>query len=209
MRNSASYRKEAWELLTSNFWILFLVFLVFYATQFVAGALYEVEIEVLSLIVMLLLMPLGYGLHWVCLSFAREQPISVKDIVEPYLSGYQFLRVLASNVVVSILIFLWTLLFVIPGIIKGFSYSMVPYIMKDDDDISVLDAITLSRKIMDGNKWRLFKLYVTFIGWGIVILLTFGLAAFFVVPYVNVAMSCFYNDIKEKYEEDQAFYSAF
>ena len=60
---------------------------------------------------------------------------------------------------------LWSLLFIIPGIVKSFSYSMTPYILYENPNLSANEAITESRKIMDGNKGRLFCLQFSFIGW--------------------------------------------
>ena len=69
------------------------------------------------------------------------------------------------NLLVGIFTFLWSLLFVIPGLIKSYSYSMTPYILSEDPRITPMDAITESRRIMDGNKFRLFCLHFSFIGW--------------------------------------------
>lgn len=71
------------------------------------------------------------------------------------------------NFFMALFTVLWFLLFVIPGIIKSFSYAMTPYIMAEDPNIGARAAITKSRKIMDGNKWRFFCLGLSFIGWGI------------------------------------------
>lgn len=133
----------------------------------------------------------------------------MKDIVEPYLTLNTFLKTIAVSLVMTIFLILWTLLLIIPGIIKSFSYAMVPYILKDQPDVKVLDAITQSRKLMDGNKWRLFKLMFSFIGWILLIPLTLGFAIFWVGPYLEVAISRFYDDIKEKYMRDQEFYQNF
>ena len=62
-------------------------------------------------------------------------------------------------------LFLWSLLFVIPAIIKSYSYAMTPYILSENPQMSANDAITESRRLMDGNKWRLFCLEFSFIGW--------------------------------------------
>ena len=73
------------------------------------------------------------------------------------------------NLLVGIFTFLWSLLFVIPGIIKSFSYSMTPFILAEHPEISENAAITRSRELMDGNKWRLFCLMLSFIGWELLI----------------------------------------
>ena len=71
------------------------------------------------------------------------------------------------NILIGIYTFLWTLLFVIPGIIKSFSYAMTPYILYEHPEYSPNEAITKSREIMSGNKFRLFCLYFSFIGWSL------------------------------------------
>ena len=104
--------------------------------------------------------------------------------------GLQFLT--------SLYIMLWTLLFVIPGIIKSFSYSMAPYILEEDPSLGVNEAITLSREMMDGNKWRYFCLNLSFIGWAILCLFTFGIGFFWLTPYVAAANAAFYREISGK-----------
>ncbi|MFA7020177.1 MAG: DUF975 family protein [Bacilli bacterium] len=95
---------------------------------------------------------------------------------------------------------LWYLLFFIPGIIKSFSYSMIYFIQLDNPDMHYEDIITRSRKIMDGNKWRLFCLYLSHIGWYILVFLTFGILSFWVEPKVNLAKYAMYQEIKHNYE---------
>lgn len=71
------------------------------------------------------------------------------------------------NLLMGIFIFLWSLLFIIPGIIKRFSYAMTPYVLAENPQMTAKQAITRSRWLMDGNKWRLFCLNFSFIGWGL------------------------------------------
>lgn len=71
------------------------------------------------------------------------------------------------NFLTALFTFLWTLLFIIPGIIKRYSYAMTPYIMAENPGMPANDAITQSRYLMDGNKWRLFCLELSFIGWAL------------------------------------------
>lgn len=93
---------------------------------------------------------------------------------------------------------LWTLLFIIPGIIKSFEYSIIPYILADDAEISSKDAFLKAKEMMKGNKWRLFKLEFSFIGWAILCVLTLGIGTFFLVPYINAASAEFYTELKNK-----------
>ncbi len=111
-------------------------------------------------------------------------------------------RTVGTMILRNIYICLWTLLLVIPGIIKWYSYAMVPYIIADEDDISPRQAITLSRKMMDGNKWKLFVLQLSFIGWFALSVLTFGLVgAFYTNPYYYSTMAQFYLTVKEEAED--------
>ena len=99
------------------------------------------------------------------------------------------------GVLYSIFIALWTLLFVIPGIVKSYSYSMAYYIKLDHPEYTPTQAITESRKLMDGNKMRLFCLHLSFIGWAIVCCFTFGIGTFWLIPYMNAANAEFYQDL--------------
>jgi uncharacterized membrane protein len=92
--------------------------------------------------------------------------------------------------------FLWSLLLVVPGIIKSFEYAMIPYILADDPEISCKEAFAKSKELMKGNKWRLFKLELSFIGWAVLCVVTFGVGAFFLAPYLNAATAEFYAELK-------------
>ncbi|WP_312832371.1 DUF975 family protein [Sedimentibacter saalensis] len=87
---------------------------------------------------------------------------------------------------------LWTLLFVIPGIIKAYSYRMVPYILGDNPNIGANEAITLSRKMMDGNKFEAFVLDISFLGWYLLGLLALVIGMLFVNPYYDATCAQLY-----------------
>ena len=102
----------------------------------------------------------------------------------------------------DIFLFLWSLLFIVPGIIKSFSYAMVPYILADNPGLSATEAITLSRKMMDGNKWRMFVLDLSFIGWMFLSACTLGiLGIFYVNPYMYSTHAELYNALKNRVAE--------
>ncbi|MCR5790803.1 MAG: DUF975 family protein [Lachnospiraceae bacterium] len=101
-------------------------------------------------------------------------------------------------------LFLWTLLFIIPGIIKAYSYALVPYIRADQPELGANDTITLSRHMMNGNKWKMFVFDLSFIGWLLLGVLTCGvLNVFYVNPYINCSRAELYRTIKAEYEENQ------
>ena len=91
--------------------------------------------------------------------------------------------------------FLWTLLFIVPGIIAIYSYSMTSFILAENPDLTPDEAVAESKRIMQGNKWRLFCLNFSFIGWDILCGLTFGILSFWVGPYKNAATAAFYRSI--------------
>lgn len=105
---------------------------------------------------------LGYAIF--NLKLVDEKNAEFKDLFS------QFHRLgdgFCMNFLVGLYTLLWSLLFVIPGIIKTYSYAMTPYILAENPGMTASDAITKSRRIMDGNKWRLFCLGFSFIGWGL------------------------------------------
>ncbi|MDO4731076.1 MAG: DUF975 family protein [Clostridia bacterium] len=96
----------------------------------------------------------------------------------------------------GILIFLWSCLFVIPGIIKLYSYSMAYYIAIDNPDLKWNECITKSREMMKGYKWKLFVLDLSFIGWYFVGSLVCGIGSLWVYPYNFQARALFYEQIR-------------
>ena len=107
-------------------------------------------------------------------------------------------RNIGTLLLVGIKLTLWTILFIIPGIIKTYEYAIIPYILADDPEISSKDAFKKAKQMMKGNKWRLFKLEFSFIGWLILCVLTLGIGTFFLIPYVNAAAAEFYVELKNK-----------
>lgn len=101
----------------------------------------------------------------------------------------------------ELFIALWSLLLVVPGIVKSYSYAMAFYIRQEKGGAKTeaIDCITQSRKMMDGHKWQLFCLDLSFIGWYIVGALCFGFGVLFVMPYHEVARANFYEALKAKY----------
>lgn len=112
-----------------------------------------------------------------------------------------FVPVLVLYILQAIFTFLWSLLFVIPGIIKGYSYSQTYYIYKDvnqkdeANNLNYLDYITLSRELMNGHKFEMFVLQLSFIGWWLLVSVTFGIAAIWVYPYYQTTMSAYYKNL--------------
>lgn len=146
----------------------------------------------------LLVGPLAVGQATYFLKDARHQ----QPPFETAFDGFKnYGRNLGSILLMYVFIFLWSLLFVIPGIIKAISYAMTPYILADNPNIGAKDAIDESRRMMDGNKGKYFVMMLSFIGWMILSVLTFGiLYVLYVGPYMTASIANFYNELKKKDE---------
>ena len=105
---------------------------------------------------------------------------------------------LLAGLLVDLFTALWSLLFIIPGIVKSCSYAMTFYILNDRPELSAMDAITESRRMMNGHKADLFILHLSFIGWIFLSILTCGLLLFYVKPYMAAANAAFYESIKPR-----------
>lgn len=118
-----------------------------------------------------------------------------------YFRGPDWWRLILLYVITSIFTFLWTLLLIIPGIVKGIAYSQTYFVYKDANDrsmnnnYSLTDYITKSQQLMMGNKWRYFILQLSFIGWWIVGFITIGIGFIWIYPYYKLTMANFYRDL--------------
>ena len=111
----------------------------------------------------------------------------------------------AAQLLATLYIFLWTLLLIIPGIVASFSYAMVHYVLADDPDLTAREALARSKKIMEGNRFRLFCLVFSFIGWDILCIFTLGIGYLWLIPYQEAAIAAFYREISgtEKLHVDE------
>lgn len=109
-----------------------------------------------------------------------------------------FGKALWLRIRMAIFTFLWTLLLIVPGIIKSFSYSMAGFIMAENPEISAKEAMRVSEEMMRGNKWRLFCLSFSFIGWNILACLSLGIGYLWLTPYMNAATASFYDEISRE-----------
>lgn len=104
---------------------------------------------------------------------------------------------IVTYILETIFVFLWSLLLIIPGIIKSYAYAMSMYLV-NDEGLSGTEAITKSRELMHGNKWKLFCLDLSYIGWWILCILTFGILTLWVNPKFETARYLFYLHISGK-----------
>ena len=100
----------------------------------------------------------------------------------------------------NVFVFLWSLLLIIPGIVKMFSYAMTEFILEEHPELSANEAIDHSRAMMKGHKFDLFWLVLSFIGWGILCIFTLGIGFLWLIPYMQTSIAGFYEDVKADYE---------
>ena len=164
------------------------------------------------------------GVLWISIDLARGGKLSfkVEEILQAFTSKISW-KVVITYVLVLIYTTLWSLLLIVPGIIKGISYSLTFYIFKDNPDLSPNEAITLSRKMLDGYKQQVFRLSLSFVGMGLVIFIiamilisAMGLTnsgsdtvaiilimlptILWLAPYMYTSLAIFYDDVKRNYE---------
>lgn len=128
-------------------------------------------------------------------SRSYEAKCDMREITYAFKSNY--LNVIKIMFFKNLFTFLWTLLFIVPGIIKRYEYSMIPYILSENPDIDMQKAFEESKRLTDGQKWQMFVLDLSFIGWGILGTLTFGLLGiFFVSPYSYLTKAGLYRRLR-------------
>ncbi len=106
-----------------------------------------------------------------------------------------FGRALGLRFLMAVKIFLWALLFIIPGIVAAYRYAMAPYLLAENPDLTVPEAIEQSKQMMSGNKGRLFCLQFSFIGWYLLAAITSGVGWIFLAPYTKSANTAFYMEL--------------
>lgn len=133
-------------------------------------------------------------LKWAAIDTISGVPFTLKTVFEDFMLKHGK-KVVVANFWVALYTFLWTLLFIIPGIVKGAAYSMTNYLMKRDEQLSAKEAIILSQQLMKGYKIEYLILRISFIFWSYVTMLSFGLASFYVLPYISVTEALFFDQI--------------
>lgn len=156
----------------------------------------EIYSNVSSLAVTVICIPLQYA---VIKSFLRQ--LRGENIELGWLFKEFNLRIWSTIILKYIYTILWSLLLFVPGIIKYYSYAMTEYILADNPEMKNNEAIELSMTMMDGYKWRLFLLDLSFLGWLILSIFTLCIGLFWLEPYMMSARAAFYEERKKEYEQ--------
>ena len=140
------------------------------------------------------------GLTYFLVNFITDKKYSIDDL---FYFAKDFLKGLIVSLLSGIFISLWSLLLIIPGLIKVLAYSLIPMIMSDEKykDLGYMDTLKLSESMMKGHKWEYFLLGLSFIGWHILAIFTLFILELWIVPYQQVATTKFLYEVKNEYEK--------
>lgn len=147
------------------------------------------------LAVIFILGPLGVGYDNALRVFYESGDTDATSNMFSIATG-NYLHIVWTYVLMTVKIFLWTLLLIVPGIIKSYAYALTPFIVVEHPELSASEAIAESERLMEGHKFDLFWLQLSFIGWFILCLLTMGIGFFWLEPYAETSFVAFYEDIK-------------
>lgn len=186
---ASDYRERAWAALRGKWGTMALITLIYMIIVSTCSVIPAVG-QTASL---LITGPFALSLATLSLTVLRGGEIKVEMLFDGFRN---FVSAFLLQLVNSLLVMLWSLLFVIPGIVKAYSYAMSTYILADNPEMSQAECRKESMRMMQGHKWRLFCLQFSFLGWSILCALTFGILSFWVAPYMNTATAAFYEDLK-------------
>ena len=186
----AELKSAAKEQIRGKIGILFVMFLIIFTISLVCTF-----IPLIGGIASFIITPaFSLSLCMIYLKLTRNENISVGNIFDGFnITG----KALWLYILTAIFTFLWSCLLIIPGIIKSFAYSMSYYVLADNPELTAREALKKSQEIMNGHKFDLFVLGLSFIGWYFLVGITFGIAAIYVIPYMSATTANFYNSIKE------------
>lgn len=189
--NRAELKAKAKAQIKAPFWNLVVIILL---TTLLCGIPYA------SLVIV---PALSLSMCMIYLKVVREGQVEIGDLF----SGFHKLgRAWWMNFLIGLFTSLWSMLLVIPGIVKGYSYSMAYYVLADNPELTARQAIKESMRIMEGHKMELFVIHLSFLGWQLLSLVTFGLSTFYVTPYMSATVANFYENIKGGYAAAEPVY---
>ncbi len=155
--------------------------------------------NLVSILGNMLVFILEIGLTTYMVNFITDKKYEFKQIFSKFKNWKQILVVYWHQ---TVMVFLYTLLLIIPGLIKSFAYALVPYILADDNEMTSTEILKLSEDMMNGHKMDLFVLMLSFLGWHLLAIFTLGLLELWIIPYQTTATTKFLNDIKENYNSN-------
>ncbi len=190
MKTNYELKRAALASLKGNWGLAIGAFFIVYLIQ---GAVSYLP-DAASLLSLVIGGPFMLGVASFSLAYARNEEPRFEQVFDGF---KEFGRALGTYILMALIVFGLTLLLIIPGIIAALSLSMTFFILADDPNISVGDALDKSHQMMKGHRWKLLGLYLSFIGWFFLSLLTLGIGFLWLAPWVKISVAHFYEDIKD------------
>lgn len=187
----AAIKRKAHKLFTAYYWpcvgILFLAMVMLYGLP---NAPY---IRALGIFI---IPPLAIGRAMFCLKVYRGEKPGPEELFEPF---KRYGHNLGGILWMTLFIILWSLLLVVPGIIKGFAYCFTTCLLEDYPTLPAKDALKMSMKLTKGHKMDIFVMSLSFIGWGLLCFVTAGLVMiFYAGPYFNISLAGLYDEVRKE-----------
>lgn len=143
--------------------------------------------------------PYTLGVATFSLSLAREEDARFEQVFKGF---NNFASALGLYFLMSIIVFLFMLLLIVPGVIRAIAYSMSYYIMADNPEMGAMEVLDESKRMMDGYKMKYFRLLMRYFGLAILCIFTLGIGFLWLAPYIQVTNAKFYEDLRNNPEEE-------
>lgn len=193
MMSNSEIRSNARQTLSGNWLNAVLACLIYCGIVSAVGSIFGMSILIMG--------ALTFGLYLYFLTLYRDEIGDFNLLFKAFsFSGQNlgiFGRTLGLYLLIILFVFLWSLLLIIPGIIASYSYSMAFYLLVDDPDMKVMEAIQKSKEMMKGYKTKLFMLDLSFLGWALLAILTFGIGFLWLTPYMLTSHAIFYDKLRD------------
>lgn len=205
MKHNVQIRQETREILRGKWLAGVAITLIFGILMLLtyAFSVFNLNDEVIfSLLTILTAIVIGYPLQlgftmvWLKVARHNSHP-EAKDLFGAFNRRYHR-SAMGTLLLMQIYTMLWTLLLIVPGIIKSIEYAMTPFIIADEPELGCNEAIEKSMAMMQGHRWQLFKMYLGMIGWMILGVFTCYIAWLWIIPYYQTAYAKFYLALKEE-----------
>ena len=200
MESISSYKDRAIASLKDKWMDAAIVALVYFVISegidFAVSSFLATETGVVfQLIWLLACAPLTWAFGVMFLDFIRGNELKVGKLFDGY---KDCIRIGIAFFLYFLVVLVGVIFFIVPGIIFAMMFAQVPYILRDDENIGVIDALKKSANMMKGHKMQLFLLYLSFIGWAILAILTLGIGYLFLFPYMYTTVAHYYEDLKSE-----------
>lgn len=202
LKQRYEYKEQAKQLLQGKYTNVIVISLIIgVITNLVNSPNYNLQAEstsfgvrLLSILAFALSAAFAFSQTKMYIGVVKDENPDVQDIV---LVGFKenYVRSLVTLLLQSVYTFLWALLFIIPGIIKAYAYSMAFYLIYREPELQAADAITKSKEYTNGYKMDLFLLHLSYIGWYLLSILTLGILFLWVIPKVMTAQTLIFEEI--------------